>query len=205
MDFDIDAFLGLDPDPVTPDATDQESDLVTSAVIAAWLGLSTTRITQLAADGVLQRVTIRGRNYFPHRATVLAYIETQRSAAARRAEAPELAAAKLALTEANARKVELQNDKASGDLLPVALVRNEWLGIITDIRSRLLAVPQRVAANLGLDRAVSASIDKEIRAAMADMVADATEPPEICPVAGDSTPTHTNPAQTQDASLGAFL
>lgn len=205
MDFDIDDFLGINPDPITPDATSLDSDLVTSAVLASWLGLSTSRVLQLAADGVLQRVTINGRVMFPHRASVLAYIETQRSAAARRAANPDMDAAKLALTEANARKVELQNDKASGDLLPVALVRNEWLGIITDLRSRLLAVPQRVAANLSLDRAVLASIDAEIRNAMADLVADATNPPDSASLAANSTPTHTDPNQTQDASPGAFL
>ena len=156
-------------------------------MLASWLGLSTSRVLQLAADGVLQRVTINGRVMFPHRASVLAYIETQRSAAARRAANPDMDAAKLALTEANARKVELQNDKAAGDLLPVQLVRNEWLGIVTDLRSRLLAVPQRVAAKLSLDRAVLASIDGEIRAAMADLVADATQPPETAPLAGESS------------------
>lgn len=186
MAFDVDDFLGINPDPITPDVTSLDSDLVTSAVLASWLGLSTSRVLQLAADGVLQRVTLNGRAMFPHRASVLAYIETQRSAAARRAANPDMDAAKLALTEANARKVELQNDKAAGDLLPVQLVRNEWLGIVTDLRSRLLAVPQRVAASLSLDRAVLASIDGEIRAAMADLVADATQPPEIAPLAGES-------------------
>ena len=187
MAFDVDDFLGINPDPITPDVTSLDSDLVTSAVLASWLGLSTSRVLQLAADGVLQRVTLNGRVMFPHRASVLAYIETQRSAAARRAANPDMDAAKLALTEANARKVELQNDKAAGDLLPVQLVRNEWLCIVADLRSRLLAVPQRVAANLSLDRAVLASIDGEIRAAMADLVADATQPPETTPpVAGES-------------------
>ena len=197
-DFDHDEFGLYDLQPLAPDS----ADLVSAATVGAWLGLTSSRIQQLARDGILTRLDHNGQLLFPLKSTVLAYCENTRSAAARRAASPDMDAAKLALTEANARKVELQNDKAAGDLLPVQLVRNEWLGIVTDLRSRLLAVPQRVAANLSLDRAVLASIDAEIRNAMADLVADATNSPDSASLAADSTPTHTDPTQTQVARPG---
>ena len=47
----------------------------------------------------------------------------------------------------------------------------EWRGIITDLRAAVLAVPSRVASELGFDRKETIALDSEIRAAM-EAIAD---------------------------------
>jgi phage terminase Nu1 subunit (DNA packaging protein) len=106
---------------------------------------------------------------------VRAYCEHTRAAASRRAADPDLAAAKLALTRENAAKVELQNARARGDLLDAQTVRAEWLSVAADLRARLLAVPARVAAAVGLDRPAAAALDRELRRAMTDLAEDSSD------------------------------
>jgi phage terminase Nu1 subunit (DNA packaging protein) len=151
----IDQLLSLDTDP----------DMVDAAEVADWLGLTSNRVNALSREGVLPRINQR----FDLKPTVQAYAEHCRNGVTRQRGDPDLAAAKLALTEANALKVELQNAKANGDLLDAANVRAEWLGFATDLRARLLSIPSRVAARLCLDRAASAALDAELRRAMEDL------------------------------------
>ncbi len=143
--------------------------------MADFLGVSTDVVADLGRQGILARHKPPGwKNTYGYdlRESVRAYVGHLRikaNAKARPTTAPELAAAKLAFTEAQARKVELQNDKAAGRLIPADQVRANWLATASDLRNRLLAVAPRVAATLSLDRPTAAALDREIRAAMADL------------------------------------
>lgn len=159
--------LSPDPDPACPDSG--LPDLVTSATLADWLGLTAARVNELARSGVLPREPVPGGWGYPIKACVRAHAEHARTLAARRQADPDLAAAKLALTEANAAKVELQNARARGGLLDAQTVRAEWLSIAADLRARLLAIPSRVAAAAALDRPAAAALDAEMRRALADL------------------------------------
>lgn len=75
--------------------------------------------------------------------------------------------------KAYAVKLEIDNAKKSGELIPRQEVEREWLQIAYDLRVAVLAVPARVAANLSLDRAVAAELDAEIRLALEVISQDA--------------------------------
>lgn len=161
--FDVDAFLDGAESP-EPDR------LVSAVVLGDWLGITADHTRKLARDGKLPRDP---SGSFPLKAAVKAYCLTMREGARGRPLAdPGLAGEKERLTRENADKVALQNAKARGDLIPATAVRAAWLEVVTDLRARLLAVPSRVAARLGLDRPTAAALDAETRAAMADLSTD---------------------------------
>jgi phage terminase Nu1 subunit (DNA packaging protein) len=185
-------------------------DLVTALELGAWLGIRDQMVSDLGRNAVLPRQG-GGRQYlYPLKASVQAYCEhlRSRSSRSRVQVSPELAAAKLALTEASVAKVQLQNDKAAGRLLDAQQVRAEWLALAADLRSRLLAVPGRVAARLSLDRPTAAALDREIRLCMADLAAGGTEtargsgnPPDFEAGEAESTIAATLVAENGDAAV----
>jgi len=155
----IDELLGPAPSVEIPD------DLATSADLGEWLGLTSSRVNQLARDSILPRVDAPGGFAFPLKASVQAYAEHLRNRSVRSSD-PRLADEKLRVAAGQADKLQIQNDKSRGELIPAAAVRAEWLSVAADLRARLLAVPSRVAAKLSLDRPATAALDVELRRAM---------------------------------------
>ena len=135
----------------------------TAAELADWLGLTANRVSTLAREGVLPRDADKA---FPLRAAIRAYCDHARAGATGRRVDSELAAEKLRLARESADKIALQNAVARGDMLDARTVANEWRAVVTDLRAGVLAVPSRVAALLGLDRAATTALDREIRDAM---------------------------------------
>jgi len=161
--METDDLLDMTPESAPP------VDLVTSAELAPWIGLSSGYINQLARDGVLPRIALPGGHGFPLKDSIRAYCEHTRAAAVRRTADPELADHKKRLAGEQADKIALQNARARGDLLDAQTVRAEWLSVAADLRARLLAVPARVAATAGLDRPTASALDRELRRAMSDL------------------------------------
>lgn len=142
---------------------------VDADTLAALLGLTGNRVNALARDGVLPR---DGRA-FPLPAAVAAYCAWAReNPAGRRTASPDLAAERTRLVSAQADRAEAQAAREAGELIPAADVRAAWMGFATDLRAALLALPERVATALGLDRAATAALDREMRAAL-EVIADA--------------------------------
>lgn len=162
MSRNLDALLGQDQDKAIPATCDEPT-------LAALLGISRTRTSTLARDGVISRIA-RGR--YDTRAAVRAYCENLRFHAARagrpsEASGDELKAEKLRLTRAQAEKAEAAAALARGDLVKAEEVRREWEGVLRDLRAALLAVPSRVGAVLPhLAPHDLAEIDREIRATL---------------------------------------
>jgi phage terminase Nu1 subunit (DNA packaging protein) len=163
LDAEALALIGLDPTD-SPDDT----DLVTGVELARFLGITDSHVATLGRNEVLPR-TGEGRSIrYPLKKSVRAYCDFLRQKATGRLTA-DMEKAKLAVWEANAEKVRLQNEKAAGRLLDAQEVRAQWLSLAADLRSRLLAVPGRVAARMSLDRPTAAALDREIRAAMSEL------------------------------------
>ncbi len=139
-----------------------EADTVTAAELGEWLGLSPNRVHALGRDGVLPRVDDKR---YPLRASVAAYCKHCRSLAKGKATDRELAEEKIRLAREQADKIALQNAAARGEFLDSRTVASEWRSIVTDLRAALLAVPSRVASELGFDRKETAAMDSEVRAA----------------------------------------
>lgn len=143
-------------------------ETVTADELASWLGLTANRVHALGRDGVLPRVD--GKKY-PLQVSVAAYCTHCRSLAKGKSTDTELAAEKLRLAREQADKIALQNAAARGEFLNAQTVAAEWRGIITDLRAAVLAVPSRVASELGFNRRETIALDSEIRAAM-EAIAD---------------------------------
>lgn len=159
MDW-IDDFLGPPGPPNSEDTPPPLGDipaLLSASELAAILGLSLRQLHSLAASGLLETV---GRNAYPARRCILAYIERQRS----RQGSDALAGAKLRQAEAAAAKLEIGNQKARSELLEAADVERAWATVLRDVRAALLAVPARVGSHLSPTDV--ARVDSEIRAAL---------------------------------------
>ena len=137
---------------------------VSASVVGEWIGLTGNRVNALARDGRLPRET---DGSFVLRDTVQAYCDFARKGATGRLSAnPDLNEAKLKLAREQADKLAIANAKARGELLDATRVAVEWGGVLTDVRAAVLAIPQRVAAACGLDRAATVALDDEIRRAL---------------------------------------
>ena len=174
----------LNPDPEidwllgTPPEEADQTELVSSGELASWLGLTTSRVGQLARDGYLPRVEmLRGYGH-PLKESVRAYAEYLRGRAQSRSADPALAAEKLRLASETADKLAIQNAKARGELIPAAEVRAEWLNVVADLRSRIMAVPGRVSAKMGLERATAAALDAEMRSTLTTLAETSNTPLE---------------------------
>ena len=149
-------------------ADPHDGGTVTAADLADWLGLTANRVHALARDGVLPRAADKT---FPLQASVQAYCAQCRALAKGKATDAALAEEKVRLAREQADKIALQNAAARGELLDARVVAAEWHSIVTDLRAAVLAVPSRVASELGFDRTETAALDSEIRAAM-EAIAD---------------------------------
>ena len=147
---------------------DDDQPMVTAAELSDWLGLTANRVHALGRDGVLPR---SAEKTYPLQASVRAYADHCRSLAKGKATDAALAEEKVRLAREQADKIALQNAAARGELLDARTVAAEWRSIVTDLRAAVLAVPSRVASELGFDRAATAALDSEMRAAM-EAIAD---------------------------------
>jgi phage terminase Nu1 subunit (DNA packaging protein) len=147
--------------------TASQQDEITRDQLATLLGLKSATIAGLVKKGILET---RGRNAYSRTDCVQRYCAYLRaSAIGRPSSDAKLNAQKERIAKAQAEKLEIANAKSRGELLPVGDVRAEWLGIISDLRARMLAVPSRVAASLSLDPPTTAKIDSEIIAALTEI------------------------------------
>ena len=142
-------------------------ETINAATLADMLGISANRVSVLAAEGVLTKA---GRGKYVLADSLRGYIAYAKdNPTGRKRHASDQ---KHRLTAAQADLAELKLAQANGDLLPAAEVAREWQGIVVDLRARLLAMPARVAAALGLERAEAAALDAEVRAALEDIAND---------------------------------
>lgn len=86
--------------------------------------------------------------------------------------ADDLATEKARLVKEQADRAARINQREAGELLPADMVEREWSGICTMLRAGLLAVPARVAQQHPGHAEIMATLDREIRAALADLAED---------------------------------
>lgn len=144
-------------------------ETVSHAALATLLGLSTSRVSVLGKEGVVKKAD-RGRYLLLE--SVQGYAEWVRdNPRGRRIKDGDLHDEKLRLAKEQADKIALQNARARAELLDASEVGRRWVDYTAALRAALLAVPPRVAAQVGLDRTAAAALDAELRAAL-DRIAD---------------------------------
>ncbi len=124
--------------------------IVTAAEVAAWLGISTRRVKELRADGVLP-----GTSGAPYdlQACVLAYCTHMRPAKGRAAAGGSDAAmtfdeARIRLLNEQADAQAMKNAATRGELIPASYVLRVIETDYSRVRTRLLAIPTSNAPRL---------------------------------------------------------
>jgi hypothetical protein len=114
----------------------------TVADIADWLGISTRRVAEMQAEGVLPKGDTK--------AAVRAYCAHIRPASGRAAAggsdaAPDLDAARIRLTNAQADGHEMKNQILRGEMIPGSDLEIVAGGFVDGVRAKFLALPTRAA------------------------------------------------------------
>jgi phage terminase Nu1 subunit (DNA packaging protein) len=112
--------------------------IVNAQVLSEWCGVSTRRIGQLTASGVLEKI---GRGY-DLRASIMRYMSKLREEAAGRSD---IAAAQIKLKQANARLADLRYRKEAEELIEVDLVKRTEGPIMRGLMQRFLSLPGKFA------------------------------------------------------------
>ena len=145
---------------------------VNAATLGLVLGISRSRVVNLAADGVLPRA---GRGLFDLPGCVQSYVKHRVSLAkAGDGTALSLVAERSRLTKIKADNAELEIRKLAGELVPAADIEAAWLAVASIVRSRLLLIPSKTAARvvaLKTPGDAQALLRKELNAALTAIAA----------------------------------
>lgn len=135
------------------------------AAVAALLGLSSRRISQLSEEGIAVRI---GPGTFDAAVTIQNYIRHVAGKAGNAASNLDLNAEKARLAKEQADGQAMKNAQLRGELVEAEAVAQEWESIVADVRSAMLAVPGRLRRRAGgaLDAAAISLVDHEIREAL---------------------------------------
>jgi phage terminase Nu1 subunit (DNA packaging protein) len=143
------------------------SEVVTQRELAALLGISESRVSQLVSDG-----TIRAGE--PVGAQVAAYCENLRAVAAGRAETTEITTERARLLAAQATREEMRLSEDRRELIRVDAVRAELARRYVTARDTLMSLPARLATVLA-GEADAAQVDRllsdEIHRALSEIAA----------------------------------
>lgn len=143
---------------------------VSCSTLAKLLNLTERRIRQLADQGIVIR---SGRNQYAVAASVqryTAYLSNAGRGGSR--EADTLSGERLRLMTGRASLVELDRDERAGRLLSAEEVEARWIGAVSIARSRVLAIPSKMAPRLaGLSSAakIRAALETEFLAALSGL------------------------------------
>lgn len=150
-----------------PHAIRKQPVTVNSAVLADLIDLTENRVVALARGGHIPRVS-KGR--YDQREAVRAYVRYLRQGGAGRKTDPALADERRRLVREQADREAIRNAAARGDLVSASDVEARWTAVLTELRSRLLAVPSRVGGRAAhFTTADLEIIDREIRDALKEL------------------------------------
>jgi phage terminase Nu1 subunit (DNA packaging protein) len=141
--------------------------------LAGVLDISAAQIFNLARAGVAVKVA---RGKYDLVASMKNYFDVRLDEQIGNPES--LIEARVRLTRAQAGKAELELAELHGRLLPFDIALEYWGKIFHAIQSRMLALPQQVAFDLGLDREAIIKIDDHVRDILDD-AGHAPFPPEL--------------------------
>ena len=71
-----------------------------------------------------------------------------------------------------ARRIELMNQKTTGELVPADQVEAQWSRIVARVKTRLAMIPRRVEAAHPGNRPVIETLERELNAALAALADD---------------------------------
>ena len=174
------------------------------SVIAKLLDLSERRVQQLSRDGVIPKAE---RGQYDLIGSVRGYVRYLREQAVRaQAGAPDYALERARFIKARADLAEMEAEQRRGALIAAEEIEAAWIAVLALLRTRLLALPDRLAPLAHEQTSLSAVRDLirgAIREALDDLAESHVQPdpegdidpePDGGPGAGDPAPA----ARTDD-------
>jgi phage terminase Nu1 subunit (DNA packaging protein) len=136
------------------------------------LDVTPAMLSELKRRGIARHL---GHDAWDLQITVTAYVQHLRGVASGRGTEEAtltLTGERARLARAQAEAVEMKNAQARGELVAAEDVTRAWSDILRTVRSRVLAVPSRLRQSLALDTGTAEGIDRELRAALAELGGD---------------------------------
>lgn len=146
------------------------------STIAKLLMLSETRVQQLVVEGVIEKEGHGKYNLVKAVQGYIKYLQDRSVGNAGQVKAADYHVEKARKIRAEATLAEMEVDKKRGLLVEVASVEREATSVMLEIRTRMLAVPERVAPSLlgeTNEREIKKIISEEIEQALTSL-ADAS-------------------------------
>lgn len=148
--------------------TQIKPETLTADDLATLFGVDPRTIRDLASKGVIIKC---GRGAYDLPGSITAYVTHLRGVASARGSATaveNLSEARARLAAEQADRVALQNQISRGEMVLADDVARRWGDVLSTIRSRMMALPSRIASDLNLTRADAARIDDMVRDALND-------------------------------------
>jgi phage terminase Nu1 subunit (DNA packaging protein) len=142
-------------------------------VIARLLDLSERRIQQLSREGVIPKAE---RGQYDLIGSVRGYVRYLRDQALRaQAGAPDYAAERARFIRARADLAEMEAEEKRRSLIAVDEIEGAWIAVLALLRTRLLALPDRLAPQ-AFDQPTVGDTRNLIRTAIREVLDDLAEP-----------------------------
>ena len=142
-------------------------------VIAKLLDLSERRVQQLSREGVIPKAE---RGQYDLIGSVRGYVRYLRDQALKaQAGAPDYAAERARFIRARADLAEMEAKEKRRSLIAADQVEAAWIAVLALLRTRLLALPDRLAPQV-LEQSTVGDTRNLIRAAIREVLDDLAEP-----------------------------
>jgi phage terminase Nu1 subunit (DNA packaging protein) len=141
-------------------------------VIAKLLDLSERRVQQLSREGVIPKAT---RGQYELIGSVRGYVRYLRDQAAKaQAGAPDYASERARFIRARADLAEMEAEEKRGSVIAAEDVEAAWIAVLALLRTRMLALPDRLAPQLHAE-ASPASVRDVMRGAIREALEELAE------------------------------
>ena len=142
-------------------------------VIARLLDLSERRVQQLSREGVIPKAE---RGQYELIGSVRGYVRYLRDQALKaQAGAPDYAAERARFIRARADLAEMEAEEKRHSLIAAEQIEAAWIAVLALLRTRLLALPDRLAPHL-FDQPTVGDTRNLIRAAIREVLDDLAQP-----------------------------
>ncbi|CUH39325.1 hypothetical protein JSE7799_02049 [Jannaschia seosinensis] len=142
-------------------------------VIAKLLDLSERRVQQLSREGVIPKAE---RGQYDLIGAVRGYVRFLRDQAVKaQAGAPDYAAERARFIRARADLAEMEAAEKRRTLIAAEQIEAAWIAVLALLRTRLLALPDRLAPQ-AFDQSTVGDIRNLIRAAIREVLDDLAQP-----------------------------
>lgn len=181
-------------------------------VIARLLDLSERRVQQLSREGVIPKAE---RGQYDLIGSVRGYVRYLRDQALKaQAGAPDYAAERARFIRARADLAEMEAEEKRRSLIAAEQIEAAWIAVLAHLRTRLLALPDRLAPQ-AFEQSTVGDTRNLIRAAIREVLDDLAQPDieleadiDLAGVSdpeadgGESTGSSEPPAGSDDQRLG---